>query len=157
MNIDFENGIRLAGYELDRRLVSPGDTIHLTLYWSAWAPVPTNYTVFTHVRGDGNTLWAGHDGWPQAGGAPTVAWSVGNLVVDPHPLTLAADTRQVSIRSRSDCMMARQGRGSAGAGGPPWKMSTWTCHASGSCPSVVRFQASRSCLLCSRSWPCASC
>ncbi len=92
MNIDFENGIRLVGYELDRRLVSPGDTVHLTLYWSAWAPVPTNYTVFTHVRGDGNTLWAGHDGWPQAGGAPTVAWSVGNLVVDPHPLMLAADT-----------------------------------------------------------------
>ncbi len=92
LEIDFENGVRLAGYELDRRQVRPGDAIQLTLYWSAWKPVPENYTVFAHVRGEGDELWAGHDGWPQGGAAPTATWSVGDVVIDQHPLMLAADT-----------------------------------------------------------------
>ena len=92
LHIDFENGVRLAGYELDRREARPGATVQLTLYWSAWEPVPENYTVFAHVRGEGDALWAGHDGWPRGGAAPTTTWSIGSIVVDQHPLTLAADT-----------------------------------------------------------------
>lgn len=66
-------------------------TIALALYWSAWKPVPENDTGFAHVRGDGDKLWSGHDGWPQDGAAPTTTWSPGEIEVDQHS-PLAANT-----------------------------------------------------------------
>jgi len=92
VDIDFEGGVRLAGYDLDRRVAAPGETVRLTLYWRGMAPIATNYSVFTHVRGEGNALWAGHDGWPAGGAAPTGAWSVGEVIVDPHELVLSTET-----------------------------------------------------------------
>jgi len=89
---NFDNRIELTGYDLETRVVRPGDTLTLTLYWKALAPINTNYSVFAHVRGRGETLWAGADSWPQNGGAPTSAWSIGQTLTDIYPLTLKADT-----------------------------------------------------------------
>ena len=89
---NFANQIELTGYSLDRRSVQPGQALRLTLYWRAIGPIALNYSVFAHVRGTGETLWAGQDSWPQQGAAPTAAWRLGALIVDPHPLTLKPDT-----------------------------------------------------------------
>ena len=44
------------------------------------------------MRGEGETLWAQKDAWPQDGAAPTSAWTPGALVADVHPLALKPDT-----------------------------------------------------------------
>jgi hypothetical protein len=86
------NLIQLAGYEMGPRALRSGEALELTLYWRALAPIHENYAVFTHVRGEGETLWAGEDAWPQKGAAPTSGWRVGDLIPDTFHLTLKPDT-----------------------------------------------------------------
>jgi hypothetical protein len=89
---NFGNQIELTGYAMDRRSLRPGETLNLTLYWTALDETPVNYSVFAHVRGQGETLWAGQDAWPQQGAAPTSTWRVGEVIVDTYALALAPDT-----------------------------------------------------------------
>ncbi len=89
---NFGNQIELVGYAMDRRQLRPGESLQLTLYWRAIGDIPLNYSVFTHVRGTGETLWAGEDAWPQKGAAPTSAWRPGELIADSYALRLKPDT-----------------------------------------------------------------
>ncbi|MBI4315823.1 MAG: hypothetical protein HY679_07795, partial [Chloroflexi bacterium] len=90
--LNFDNQIQLAGYSMDRRTVAPGQAVTLTLYWRGLKPIHTNYSVFAHVRGQGEALWAGADTWPQNGAAPTAAWTPGALIAETRALTLKPDT-----------------------------------------------------------------
>jgi hypothetical protein len=89
---NFANQIELAGYDMGARSLRPGETLTVTLYWRATGSISINYSVFAHVRGDGETLWAGQDGWPQQGAAPTSAWRLGEMIIDPYTLTLKPET-----------------------------------------------------------------
>lgn len=91
--INFGDQIELAGYDLDRRVAAPGETLHLTLYWRGLRRMTVNYSVFAHVRGEGESLWAQMDSWPQRGAAPTSLWVPGSGVIeDRYDLTLKPDT-----------------------------------------------------------------
>ncbi len=89
---NFANQISLIGYDLDRRSARPGETLHLTLYWRATGSIGQNYSVFAHVRGSGESLWAGQDAWPQHGAAPTAAWRLGEVIKDSYDLVLKPNT-----------------------------------------------------------------
>jgi hypothetical protein len=89
---NFGNKIALVGYELDKRVVKPGEAVRLTLYWRAIAEMKEDYTVFTHVLGEGNRIWAQKDSWPKDGASPTSTWVVGELVIDDYELVLNPDT-----------------------------------------------------------------
>ncbi len=92
--VRFELGRRIAlvGFDLDRAVARPGEALDLTLYWQALAPVGEDFTVFTHVLGEGSQIWAQHDGQPQGGRAPTSDWSPGEIVVDEHELVIHPQT-----------------------------------------------------------------
>ncbi|MFN8483079.1 MAG: glycosyltransferase family 39 protein [Anaerolineae bacterium] len=81
---------RLLGYDLGATTARPGDTLPLTLYWRADAPLPADYTVFVHV-GDGESLAAQADAPPLAGRAPTSGWRAGQTVADSHTLRIRPD------------------------------------------------------------------
>lgn len=93
----FMDAIQLLGYSVDTGTVAPGDTLVLTLYWQALAPLEEDYTVFVHLLGEHNPatngpLWAGQDGQPDGGRYPTSAWRPGQVVLDVHRLGVPADT-----------------------------------------------------------------
>ena len=92
VRFNFGDKIALAGYELDTRVVRPGETVTLTLYWEGLAEMEENYAVFTYIQGKDTAIWARKDSWPLEGDAPTAAWHVGQRVVDPYPLTLDPNT-----------------------------------------------------------------
>jgi hypothetical protein len=92
VDFDFEGRIALVGYDLDRRTARPGETIHLTLYWQALAEMEEDYTVFTHVLGEEDRLWAQMDSQPQGGAAPTSSWQIGQVIEDHYDLTIKPDT-----------------------------------------------------------------
>ena len=92
VHFNLGNKVALIGYDMDRRTVSPGETIHLTLYWQALAKMKENYTVFTHVLGEQNRIWAQEDSWPMDGDAPTSTWEPGQIIVDEYKLTVRKDT-----------------------------------------------------------------
>lgn len=92
----WENGIQLQSYTLapPAQVIRPGDSLYLTLYWQAHGPTTIPYTAFTHIVGtrlnpkDGTPVWAGHDMIPGNGERPTTSWQAGEVIRDPHILTL---------------------------------------------------------------------
>lgn len=92
VQFSFEDKLALVGYQLDQRAARPGDTLRLRLYWQALRPVEANYTVFAHILGDQQRLWAQKDSPPQNGAAPTSAWQPGTLIEDEYELRLHPDT-----------------------------------------------------------------
>jgi len=92
MDANFGDQAALVGYSLDRRVVRPGETIRLTLYWQALAPLETNYSVFAHLLGVKDQVWGSSDGWPAGGNRPTSLWKPGQIVEDVRDLTVGLTT-----------------------------------------------------------------
>jgi hypothetical protein len=92
VHLPLEDKAALVGYRLDRAAAAPGEALQLTLYWRALRDLDTNYSVFNHVLGEQERLWAQQDGWPQGGNAPTATWRKGQLIEDPYTLTLSPQT-----------------------------------------------------------------
>jgi len=91
VSINFGDRMRLVGYDLSGRVVRPGETITLTLYWEGLRPMDTNYTVSAQLVDAQQRKAAQNDGWPQGGEVPTAAWRPGETVVDARPLTVYPD------------------------------------------------------------------
>jgi hypothetical protein len=94
LNMAFENGIRLLGYDLENDMMAPGDELDLTLYWQTPELVARDYKVFTHLLGDvynaenDNFLWAQQDNEPVNNKRPTTTWRVEEVIeVYMIPLT----------------------------------------------------------------------
>jgi 4-amino-4-deoxy-L-arabinose transferase-like glycosyltransferase len=73
-----------------------GDTLELTLYWSALQPASRDYTIFAQMLGEklnasGSPVWGQTDAQPCQGSYPTTAWEAGDLVVTRHRLPISAD------------------------------------------------------------------
>jgi hypothetical protein len=92
LDINFGDQVALIGYSLDRRMVRPGETIHLTLYWQALAAMEIDYAVFAHVLGVENQVWANSDGLPAGGTESTRQWQPGQVIEDVHELTVGQTT-----------------------------------------------------------------
>ncbi|MCB0037635.1 MAG: glycosyltransferase family 39 protein, partial [Anaerolineales bacterium] len=82
--------VRLVGYDIDKTTAAPGETIELTLYWQSLRPFERNYQSFVHLY-DG-MMWGQSDQTPECGINPTTRWEPGQLITDPHVITIAADT-----------------------------------------------------------------
>ena len=91
VSINFGDEIALMGFDFDRRVMRPGDSLTLTLWWEALARPAQDYAVFTHLVLPPDAVWAQQDGQPQNGSAPTSAWKPGQQVEDVYTLTLPAD------------------------------------------------------------------
>ncbi len=89
---NLDNQLALVGYDLDRTALPAGGTLHLTLFWRALAPMSQNYTVFAHVLGAKDSIWAQKDSWPLDGQAPTSTWAVGKVITDSYALQVRPDT-----------------------------------------------------------------
>lgn len=93
----FGDAIRLHGYDLAKESARPGETIDLTLYWSADGDVRQRYKVFTHLLGDtfnaatGNFLWGQTDNEPAANTRPTTTWRGAEVIVDEYIIPVAPD------------------------------------------------------------------
>jgi mannosyltransferase len=89
LRADLGGQVRLLGYALSSEQVAAGDTLLLTLYWQALAPMTERYTVFTHLLDAGGQIQAQVDSEPQGGGLPTDRWVVGEIVRDNYALSVS--------------------------------------------------------------------
>jgi hypothetical protein len=84
-------GTALIGYDLDRRIVQPGERLAVTLYWQAGGPLDRDYTVFIHLAEPTGRVRAQSDSQPDGGHNPTILWLAGEVIRDQHTLLLPAD------------------------------------------------------------------
>ncbi|MBI5031829.1 MAG: glycosyltransferase family 39 protein [Chloroflexi bacterium] len=84
---NFGDQMALIGYT--RQISS--DSLLVKLDWRALASMTEDYTVFVHlIDAQGNTLTQ-NDSQPQHSKYPTSFWDKGEIVIDPHPLTIPRD------------------------------------------------------------------
>ena len=86
--VNFGGRVALVGYALDRRVVAPGETLQVTLYWEGLA-VEADYWAYAHVVGADGSIWALGDSVILP---PATAWQEDELVSETRSLRLAADT-----------------------------------------------------------------
>jgi 4-amino-4-deoxy-L-arabinose transferase-like glycosyltransferase len=84
--------VAFLGYDLDRIVVKPGGTLHLTLYWQALAKMETSYTVFVHLLDAQNRTWGQKDNLPVKGTHPTTSWLPDEVVTDEYEIVVDATT-----------------------------------------------------------------
>jgi hypothetical protein len=89
--VNFGDRMALVGYDLDRRVVRPGETVTLTLHWHCLRRMDTNYNISAQVVDVGQRKAAQHDGWPLDGAAPTAAWEPGQSLTDTLALQIYPD------------------------------------------------------------------
>jgi hypothetical protein len=87
---NFANQIQLRGYEL-ARVVKPGDTLPVTLYWQSLAPITESYRVFVHLVGQDNRIAGGVDVVPARGAFPTVYWKPGDAFRNVVNIPIVSD------------------------------------------------------------------
>jgi len=88
--VNFENTLSIAAYQLERWVVSPGSTIHLTLHWQALADVDENYLVSLRLLGRDGTPRAQVEG--QLTASPASPWTQGQAVPATYHLPVGLDT-----------------------------------------------------------------
>jgi hypothetical protein len=85
-----EQNVALLGFDLRRTTARPGDTVPVTLYWKALAPMTVNLRVFIHLIGPDGQLWGQSDKWNPAD-CPTARWPLDHYVRDEHDIQLRPD------------------------------------------------------------------
>ncbi len=89
--IDFDDAIRLEGYEISNQNLKRGQAIALLLYWRARGRIERDYTVFVHLIDSDGRLIVGEDSMPRNGRAPMSTWREGDFVADAHIVPIGTD------------------------------------------------------------------
>jgi len=90
--------IRLLGYDLPRRELSPGDELSLALYWQAIEDVNRDYQLAVQLTDKRGVVWAEEFHAPIYGSYPTVEWAKGETLKDWHEIRLPTDMAQGSYQ-----------------------------------------------------------
>lgn len=92
LQVNLNNLIILEEARISQSVVRPGSTLPVTLRWRALQPIGQRYTVFVHLLGPQMSMIAQHDSEPVNGLSPTTEWQPGQIIHDPHQLTLPLGT-----------------------------------------------------------------
>jgi hypothetical protein len=91
--LDYRLGdaISLAGAQFSVERGEAGGVVRVMLYWRAEESVEQSYTVFVHLVGADNQIYAQVDTPPQGGRHPTAHWLPGEVIDDAYRLEYPAD------------------------------------------------------------------
>jgi hypothetical protein len=91
LQADFEQGIRLLGYDLQAPVLRSGQAITVTLYWQARQSIATSYKVSVQMLSQEARILAQEDSIPARWSRPTTAWLPGEVITDEHVLLIEPD------------------------------------------------------------------
>ena len=91
VSVQFQNGARLIGYQIEDRVLRPGVDTRVRLCWQTDAPLNELYAVTTQLVLDDGSKAAQQDGYPLSGRYPTTAWQPGTIFCEWIPLRIRAD------------------------------------------------------------------
>ncbi len=82
ISIQFGDGIRLIGYDVQVERAMPGEEISVTLCWEASEAMRENYAYFVHLVGQNDRVIGARDTHPGLGRFPTSHWAPGDIFCD---------------------------------------------------------------------------
>lgn len=83
--------LSLIAVQLDQLIARPGETLPLTLYWRALAPMNSSYIVFVQIIDEERVKAGQVDRLPCDGGCPTNTWRSGDLIGEWYDVPIRAD------------------------------------------------------------------
>ena len=86
---NFDNKIKLLGYDLPVRSLSTGEGMPVTLYWQGLRTMGRDYTVFTKLLDNQQQAWSSVDRLP-ADGYNTIYWLEDEVVIDGFELPVGS-------------------------------------------------------------------
>ena len=86
--VDFGGKLALAGYDLDRRRIVPGESLTLTMWWDALGVMDRDFVAFAHLLLPPDAVWSQDDRLLELNGARTSAWRVGDRLRATYALAL---------------------------------------------------------------------
>jgi len=89
--VNFGNQMVLLGYDLNKRVIQPGEIVSATLYWQAYVPPSHDYNVFMQLVDLRGEVLAADDGAPYTQPRRTSRWQLGQVVQEVRPLHIPAD------------------------------------------------------------------
>ena len=90
-NATYGGVMRLLAHQVGTREVRPGESIPVTLYWQALAPMDEDFSIYIHVFGWHGQPLSQRDSYPGGGTYPTSMWSVGDVVRDTFLVPIRPD------------------------------------------------------------------
>ncbi|MBN1428774.1 MAG: glycosyltransferase family 39 protein [Anaerolineae bacterium] len=92
ISVNFNNELELIGYEMEERLVGPGDTAIFTLYWRVSSHPTRNYTASIQIFDPVFNKFGQWDDWLMDGTAQTTEWEPDQVVRNTWDVPLFPDT-----------------------------------------------------------------
>ena len=86
---NFDDKLRLLGYEIGDRSLSPSDEVAITLIWERLEPLQADYAVSVQIIQPDTLAKAAQDDRPPD--PPTTEWLAGGTITDTRALTIASD------------------------------------------------------------------
>jgi hypothetical protein len=96
--VNFQDLVALLSTDIGSYTLEPGGTLEVTLTWQALTPMEEDYTVFLHVLDAADGIAGQVDAWPVQGTYPTSQWPVGEIIIDPYRIPIAADAAPGAYR-----------------------------------------------------------
>ncbi len=92
----WRDDVQFLGYDLDKEVYRPGETISLKLTYRDLRRMEKRYTAFVHLIGPvnpatGHPLWGQNDSEPCHGFYPTTSWHEGEIVINRIELRIHDD------------------------------------------------------------------
>ncbi len=104
VNWDIDGKMRLVGYRLALEppndtppTVRPAESLPITIYWQALAPMEEDYSVFVHLLGRERAVVGQVNTYPGLGAWPTSKLQVGDIVADTYHVPVAADAQAPTL------------------------------------------------------------
>jgi len=80
------------GYDVSQRVLNPGQSAHVSLYWRATARPGRDYLVSTYLVDEGGKVWPQSSRQALDGDYPTSLWEAGQVVRDRFDLVVDPET-----------------------------------------------------------------
>jgi hypothetical protein len=88
LEAEFDEQIRLIGFDLEKATGSPNGELNLTLYWQAIETPSSGYTVFNHLVGTDGQIQGQFDSPPVSDAWLTSTWLPGEIIVDRRTIPI---------------------------------------------------------------------
>jgi len=97
--VDWDIGevMRLLGYKIEQPSVHPAESLPITVYWRALAPMADDYSVFVHLLGRDREVVGQVNTYPGLGAWPTTSLKPGDVVADTYAVPVDPGAESPSL------------------------------------------------------------
>lgn len=107
---NFENRIKMLGYEYNQRVLPPESPLELTLFWEASRLEPGDYEVQVRILDENGNIVAEYQDRPQGGRRPTTVWRPDEIFAETISVPLSVSNPGQTLMVEVSLVDAETGR-----------------------------------------------